>query len=126
MYLLEWNKCKGDIWCELFKLDLEHEYIVGVQGIYILWHGEAGDITPLKVGYGEINIELHAEREDLAIQAFSHLGVKVSWAEVLGMKRKGVYAWIKNKLDPKINTQLQAGSPIECNLPWDKNILTEE
>lgn len=126
MFILEWNKCKGDIWCDLFKLDLEHEYIVGVHGVYVLWHGDSGNYTPLKVGYGEINNELFVDRKDLAIQAFSHLGVKVSWAEVQGMKRKGVYAWLKNKLNPKIITDLQAGSPIECNLPWDDNAVPEE
>lgn len=114
---LQWYKCKGGVWCDLFQLDLEHEYLQGIEGVYVIWSGIDNKST-LKIGSGMIAQKLMKETQDLAVQAFSHLGVYVSWAEVSSFKRDGYMVYLFNELNPKLPVQVPTAIPFKINLPW--------
>ncbi|MGE5479738.1 MAG: hypothetical protein ACM3U1_04830 [Chloroflexota bacterium] len=117
--MLQWFKCKGQVWCDLFKLDLEHEYLQGFSGIYVLWVGDAPSRRVLRVGSGNIQKELQAVKKELAMQAFKHLGIRVSWAEISNIKRPGVELYFVQALNPAIITELPRAIPVKENLPWE-------
>ena len=114
---IDWYKCKGNVWCELFKLDLSHKYLSGLTGVYIIWSG-TGEKSCLRVGYGDIQKELLKHSKDIAMNAFSHLGVYVTWAEVSAFKRKGVVSFLHQSLDPKFVEEEPKSSPVAVDLPW--------
>ncbi len=115
---LEWYLCSGQVWCELFKVDLTHPYIKSVSGVYIIWAGKS-DRNILKVGHGDIQRELTNSINDMAIKAFTSHGVYVSWADVSMFKRKNVVAYLIEKLKPKFNADPPKSSALEVELPWD-------
>lgn len=115
---LEWYLCTGQVWCELFKVDLTHPYLKGASGVYIIWAGKT-DRNILKVGQGDIQKELTNCIRDIAITAFTSHGVYVSWAEVSMFKRKNVLAYLIEKLKPKFIGDNPKASPLEVDLPWD-------
>lgn len=115
---IDWYKCQGDIWCELYKLDLNHKYLSGLAGVFIIWSGKT-ERTVLRVGYGDIAKELQKYSKDITIHAFQHHGVYATWAEVSMMKRKNVCSFLSKKLAPKFNDNVPDASPQEVELPWD-------
>ncbi|MBE2188512.1 MAG: hypothetical protein IAE98_03510 [Candidatus Kapabacteria bacterium] len=114
---IDWHKCKGGVWCDLFQLDLEHEFLRNLSGVYIVWSGTT-EKSVLKVGSGLISTELKKERSDLAIQIFSHHGVYVSWAEVSALKRESVMLYLAEVLSPKLPVNLPRTIPVKVDLPW--------
>ncbi|MFP4369168.1 MAG: hypothetical protein ACOC2K_02405 [Bacteroidota bacterium] len=121
---VEWYRCTGWVWCNLYRLDIEHEYLDDLHGVYVIWAGE-NERKVLKVGRGYIREELKEMKNDLAIQAFSHHGVFVSWAEVSGFTQGGVELFLNNVLSPAISEDTPKALPIKINLPWDENSLPE-
>lgn len=115
---VDWLKCKGGVWCDLFKLDLNHEYL-NVNGVFIVWVGENNERKVLKVGSGNIAQNFAALRKELAIQAFSHLGVKVTWTEASALKRAGIELYLNSELDPTMMADLPKALPIKVPLPWN-------
>ena len=118
MIELEWTKCKGGIWCELNKLDLDHKLLQGLHGVYVLWSGR-GDRSILRVGSGKIADELKKNMRELAVIAFFSHGVFVSWAETPLLKTKSIQSYLAMRLNPKIDDGQSNATPIDCNLPWD-------
>lgn len=115
---LDWYKCKGEIWCELNKLDITHRYIKGLIGVYIIWY-EMPEKIIVKTGCGNISEELSKNKTDLAIQAFAKYKPKVTWAEVGKKEIEMVCAYINNFLKPKISQDnLDLSKTVEVNLPW--------
>lgn len=115
---LEWFKCKGNVWCELKKIDLNHKYLSGIKGVYVIWYGEKNR-TVLRVGSGNIQTSLIGNRNDIAVMAFASKKVFVSWAEVSMLSRSNVHAYLAQKLNPKFKDDYPDKSPTEVNLPWD-------
>jgi hypothetical protein len=114
---VDWIMCKGNIWCELNKVDTDHKNLVGEQGVYIIWSGkEAKNI--LRIGSGIIRSEILKNQKDIAMLAFFHVGVYVTWAEV-GNKKDNVVAYLQQKLHPKFMDNPSKASPVNVNLPWD-------
>lgn len=113
-----WYRCKGDIWCELFKLDLDHEVLRKAEGVFILWTGQK-DRKILKVGSGLVRSHLLSAKSDLAIQAFANIGVFVSWIDVGMLKRGGVEAYLLNTLKPLIVSATPKSIAIKIKLPWE-------
>lgn len=114
----EWYRCKGGVWCNLFKLDLNHKYLEDMWGVFIIWTGEE-EARVLKVGAGDIQKELITIKRDIAIKAFSNHGLYVSWAEVSSLKRNGIQAYLFNKLNPIMQDRVSKTIPISINLPWE-------
>jgi hypothetical protein len=114
---VDWYKCQGNIWCELNKIDADHKYLKGVDGLMIIWSGKEKSI--LKVSKGKISNMIKENKADIAIQAFAHLGLFVTWTDDVPMlKKASVYNFLVNKLNPKF-MEVEAGkSQTEINLPW--------
>lgn len=115
--MANWYKCTGGVWCDLFKLDLTHEYLQGAEGVFVIWTG-IKDRKVLRVGSGSITKQLLSIRRDLAIQAFQHLGVFVTWTELSSLKRSGVELFLINELKPTIVIDTPKGIAIKMQLPW--------
>ncbi|MBM2813410.1 MAG: hypothetical protein HW421_172 [Ignavibacteria bacterium] len=115
---VDWYKCKGDVWCELDKIDLEHKYLKGLEGVYIIWSQPEGKRNILKVSFGSIRTELKRDKEDLSLMAFSNYGIFVTWADVSSFKRKGVASYLIDQLKPKFVEKNVQASHIDVNLPW--------
>ncbi len=116
--MASWYKCKGDIWCELFKLDMDHEVLRKADGVYIIWSG-AKERKILKVGSGSIRSQLMSAKTDLAIQAFANIGVFVTWVEISAIKRSGVELYLQNTLKPLILNHTPKAVSLKIKLPWD-------
>jgi len=114
---VEWNKCKGNEWCPLNTVDLEHSHFEGLEGVYIIWHAGANPAT-VRVGQGVIRDRLAAHRKDEDIQAYSNLGLYATWASVAVTYRDGVEAFLAEHLNPKVGDRFPDREPIEVNLPW--------
>ncbi len=114
-----WYRCKGGVWCEFQKLDINHEYLKNLEGVYVIWTGMK-DRKVLRVGSGNIRAQLLALKKDIAIQAFSHLGLYVTWAEVGSIRRAGVETYLFNNLKPSFMSYTPSAIPIKIVYPWDE------
>ena len=114
---VSWNKCEGDAWCALNKVNLAHEHFNGMEGVYIIWHGGP---TPkvVRVGQGVIRERLTAHRQDEEIQAHAGLNLYGTWASVDARNRDGVEVFLANTLKPLVGDRFPDGAPISVNLPW--------
>lgn len=115
---VRWLKCKGNVWCDLFKLDLSNEYVKQLEGIYVVWTGDLPKKV-LRVGSGYISRELFKIRNELSFQAFKHLGLNVSWAQLSALQRKGALVYLYEELLPSMQKDIPSGIPFKINLPWD-------
>ncbi len=114
---VEWYKCQGDIWCDLNKVDADHKYLKGVDGIMIIWSSK--DRNVLKVDIGKISNLIKENKADIAIQAFAHLGLFVTWTDDVPMLKKNqVYSYLVTELKPKFLDEPAKKSPLAINLPW--------
>lgn len=113
-----WYKCKGNVWCYLDKVIADHPSIAGLKGIYIIWTGEK-ELKVLRVGYGTISEEINSNRNNLAIRAFFHLGVLISWAEVPEENIEGILEYLMKKLKPKFYNNPNNTKQISINFPWN-------
>lgn len=116
---IDWHKCTGKVWCDLFKLDLDHKYLRDANGVFIIWTESEGRRNIMRVGEGNISDELKKVKRELAFQAFQHLGLKVSWSEMSSMKRKGAVIFLVNELKPKMQNDVPSGIPVKVEIPWD-------
>ncbi len=116
---LEWFVCQGQVWCELFRVDLSHPFLKNAGGVYMIWAGK-NDRNILKIGHGDVQKELQKCINDIAITAFSSHGVYVSWADVSMFKRKNVVAYLIQQLKPKFGIDPPKAVVQEVNLPWDE------
>lgn len=114
-----WYKCKGGIWCDLYKLDIEHDYLKKLDGVFVIWAGDIKDHKVINVGSGNIRSKLMTAKSDKAIQAFTNVGVFVSWTEVGAFKRAGVELYLINSLKPLIVYSTPKGIPIKTPFPWE-------
>lgn len=114
----DWFKCKGSVWCDLFKIDLNHPTLTQMYGVFIIWSGEDNTRKVLRVGEGKISNVLNNARKDIVIQAFMHHGVKVTFTPVPESQGKSVEVYLYKTLAPSINGGVPTGIPIKINLPW--------
>ena len=116
---LEWIKCKGSIWCELFKVDTSHRLLRRMDGVYLVWAISDGKISVLKVGCGNIASEIDKLKSDLAMKAFANHGAFVTWAEAPNSKHQGICYHLSRSLSPKMYEIFSSKSEIDVNLPWN-------
>lgn len=114
---LIWNKCKGDVWCNLLNVDLAHAHFDNMEGVYIIWHGSHNPST-VRVGQGVIRERLAAHRQDPDILAYQNFTLYVTWASVPQTQRDGVEKYLGETLNPKVGARLPNVFSIEVNLPW--------
>ena len=114
---VDWYHCKGGFWCELNKIDLNHPHLDDISGVYIIWCGTS-ERSVLRIGAGNIRAELYKNRFDIAIQAFTRLGIYVTWAEVPPDKRNGVEYYLIKELIPKFTKLPAKQGAVKVNLPW--------
>ncbi|MDC1068335.1 hypothetical protein OAQ99_04175 [Candidatus Kapabacteria bacterium] len=120
---LEWYKCKDVGWCDLFKVDIDHEFIKESEGIFICWTGTTIDdsLTTIVVGQGYIYDLIIDLREDQAMEAFKHKGVFVTWSRVSSYKMNGIELFLREKLKPLFKGESISGWKKEVNIPWDQD-----
>jgi len=114
---LDWIRCEGNNWCNLLELNLDNNHFEGLEGVYIIWHGEDNPAT-VKVGQGIIRDRLSAHRQDFEILEYSGNGLYATWARVAEDYRDGVERYLGERLDPIVGIRLPDTEPIEVNLPW--------
>ena len=115
---VDWYKCKGDIWCDLFKVDVQSHLLKHISGVYILWTGSLQNMTVIKVGYGILVPEINISKQDFAIAAFASHGVFITWSKIPAISQKSICNYLIHKLQPRIYKFIPAADRIEVNLPW--------
>ncbi|MFP4528736.1 MAG: hypothetical protein ACLFQX_09315 [Candidatus Kapaibacterium sp.] len=116
---VDWFKCVGDVWCELKKVDVNHEFVSECNGVYIIWSGKGNERVILKVGSGNIKEHILASRGNLAIKAFEYHGLYITWAEISPLRRTGVELYLLDTLEPRIIEDVPTAIKAKVNLPWD-------
>jgi hypothetical protein len=109
----------GEVWCDLNRVDADHENVAGVSGVYVIWHGKDDDRTVLKIGAGVISKELKNNKDDIAVQAFAQYGLKVTWAETPKSKTNRIDLFLNTELKPKFAGTPPKAKPLEVNDPWE-------
>jgi hypothetical protein len=114
---IKWIKCQGEVWCPLATVNLSHAHFENLEGVYVIWHGGSNPAT-VRVGQGIIRDRLMTHRNDPEVQAFSSLGLFVTWASVQQTFCDGVEMFLASRLKPKVGERFPDRTPIEVNLPW--------
>lgn len=117
---LSWIKCSasaGNAWCDLLKVNLDHEHFDNLEGVYIIWHSGQNPAT-VRVGQGTIRDRLSAHRQDQAILAYRNQGLSVTWSTVAPPYRDGVERFLGENLSPKVGDRFPDAQPVEVNYPW--------
>lgn len=114
-----WKKCAHGSWCELYKLNISHDYFNTLEGVYIVWYtNESGQRTVLSVGSGLVAKEFKSMKEDTAVLAFESYQLSVTWAAVPAKKQKGIVKFLIKTLKPMLTKKTPPGFPKKVNLPW--------
>ncbi len=116
---VEWKKCTGKEWCELYRLNTSHDYFQELEGVFIIWYiNDENDRSVLVIGSGNIASQVNTLKEDAAIRAFESHKVFVTWTIVPPKKSKGVTVFLHKKLQPMISNDPPKGFASKVNLPW--------
>ncbi len=113
---VEWIKCKGDTWCDLFKLDMNHS-LLDINGVFVIFGGNGVDDI-IYIGCGNIKSELNKLVKDPAIVAFKSHGCFVTWAHTNKLTQSGIANYLINNLKPKLNPKASKSLNVTVNLPW--------
>lgn len=114
---LVWNKCEGNAWCPFLTVNLSHSHFVGMEGVYVIWHGGQQAWT-VYVGQGKIADRIAAHRNEANILQYSPSGLFVTWAPVDKASRDGVERYLADQLHPKVGAAHPDAWPIQVNFPW--------
>jgi len=113
---VEWSKGEGGSWCKLGEVELDHESLIGIEGVYVIWH-DPGNPVVLRVGEGPIRNRLTQERSDQRLATYGRDGLFVTWAPVNAIHRADVTRYLADTLKPTFGDRYPAGNQIEVNLP---------
>lgn len=114
-----WIKCQGGDWCEFAAVNLDHEHLNGVEGVYIIWQ-ESGSI--IRLGQGVIKDRLADHRQNNEIVSYGKMKkLRVTWTQVDKKNRDGVEKYLADTLNPLVGDRFPNRTPIEVNLPWNLN-----
>jgi len=111
-----WNRCEGDIWGELYAINLNDPHFDNLEGVYMIWLGGPKPAA-ICAGSGLIREKLEDRRAAPELQALREKSILVSWAKVGAFERGGVERWLLQNLKPKIANVMPDAAPIEVNLP---------
>ncbi len=114
MTKLNWVKCTNGNWCNLNTVNLSN---VTVWGVYIIWHtGNPSKVV--YVGQGDVAERLKAHRTNVAIQAYSSQGLRVTWASVAAGHRDGIERYLADTWKPLVGDTHPNVAPTKVNSPW--------
>jgi hypothetical protein len=113
---LNWIKCEGVQWCNFMTVNLAHQHFVGLEGVYIIWHGGQNPHT-VYVGQGKIAERLAAHRLEPQILQYLSYGLFVTWAP-LNSGRDGVERFLTDVLKPLVTRRAPDVPPVRVGLPW--------
>ena len=114
---LNWIKCGGNQWCRLLNVNLDHSHFYGLEGVYIIWHGQPNPAV-VYVGQGNVKDRLLQHRQDASILAYKDLELFVTWAKVDSQYRDGVEKFLSEKWKPKVGENYPNITSIPVNSPW--------
>ncbi len=114
MLTVYWNKCEGDTYWPLERLNLEN---VRAEGVYVIWHGGALPRT-VRIGQGIVAERLRAHRFDSEVLAYKNGGLYVTWAAVAEAQRDGIEKYLADLLHPRVGDAVPDVRPIAVNSPW--------
>ena len=115
---LKWNMCRGNVWCKLNAVNLEHEHFNNMHGVYIIWHGGTNPKV-VYVGQGDIKERIKKHRSDSQIQRYDDLDLYVTWAAVPKEYRDAIELYLANTWTPKVGVEHpQTSPPMKVNSPW--------
>ncbi|MBI2787522.1 MAG: type II/IV secretion system protein [Elusimicrobia bacterium] len=111
-----WNRCEGDVWGELYAINLNHPHFDNLQGVYMVWLG-GNKPAAICAGSGLIREQLAERRAQPELQALRDKSLLVTWAKVDTVACKGVERWLLENLRPKVASRIPDSLPVEVNLP---------
>ena len=126
--VMEWMKCLGDRWCNLFDVMLESNHFDELDGVYIIWYWHKKYLPcVVRVGQGSIREKLLQERQRPAMLALKDYDLLVTWVSVEESQRDGIEKYLGETLTPIIKRLLPEASPIRVMLPWEgSSILSKK
>ena len=112
---LDWVRCKNDIWCPLFNVDLSR---VNTFGVYIIWHtGSPAKVVRLGQGYVADRLEKH--RNDKEVTGYGMYGsLMVTWAAVSPSIVDGVERYLAEKWKPLVGMRFPDVPVVPVNSPF--------
>jgi hypothetical protein len=113
---VHWSKGERGSWCRLGEVELEHESLDGMEGVYVIWH-DSGNPVVLRVGDGPIRIRLTRERSAQQLSAYGLDDLFVTWAPVNAIHRADVARYLADTLRPTLGERYPVGNRIKVNLP---------
>ena len=111
-----WNRCDGDVWGELYAVNLNDPHFDNLEGVYMVWLG-GNKPAAICAGSGLIREKIAERRKAPELQALREKSLLVTWAKVDEGSRMGVERWLLENLRPKIANQIPDVLPQEVNLP---------
>ncbi len=117
-YNLDWQKCPLGKWHNLLELPLGDNFLIGLEGIFVVWHGGQQPAV-ICVGQGNIKEELSGLQKNPEILQHKEKGIFVSWAEVCFAYREGARRYLMNLWQPEFKDVSFGFLPIKVNLPWE-------
>lgn len=111
-----WNRCAGDVWGELYAVNLNDPHFDNLEGVYMVWLGGSKPAA-ICAGSGMIREKLAERRSSPEIIALREKSLLVTWAKVEAGASKGVERWLLENLRPKVANRIPDSLPIEVNLP---------
>ena len=111
-----WNRCAGEVWGELYAVNLNDRHFDDLEGVYMVWLG--GDKpAAICVGSGLIREQLSARRSSPELLALREQSLLVTWAKVDAVASKGIERWLLETLRPKVPNRIPDFLPVVVNLP---------
>jgi type II secretory ATPase GspE/PulE/Tfp pilus assembly ATPase PilB-like protein len=111
-----WNRCEGDIWGELYAVNLNDPHFDNLEGVYMVWLGGSKPAA-ICAGSGLIREKLAERRASPELMLLREKSLLVTWAKVDGIASAGVERWLLENLRPKIPNRIPDSLPVEVNLP---------
>jgi hypothetical protein len=111
-----WTKCETDVWCNFDNLNLNHQSLIAVKGVYVIWHGGQSS-NVVRVGQGVIADRMRVHRLDSPIQRYRSLSLFVTWCRLADEYLDGVEAYLAQALQPLVGERFPNVRPIQVNLP---------
>jgi len=111
-----WNRCDGDVWGELYAVNLNDPHFDNLEGVYMVWLG-GNKPAAICAGSGLIREKLAERRAAPELMALRDKSLLVTWAKVDAIASKGVERWLLENLRPKVANRIPDSLPVEVNLP---------